>query len=121
MSIVIERRNIDRKAIDTLSGLSPLLARIYSSRGIEHADQLKNGLDRLLSPHQLKGVEAAVARLIKALSQQQRILVVADFDADGATSTALCILSLRLYVSAYCITSWTRSQKGKHFMSQFFF
>ncbi|MCF6217899.1 MAG: single-stranded-DNA-specific exonuclease RecJ [Gammaproteobacteria bacterium] len=74
----------------------PLLARIYAARGITHPNQLDNGLNQLLAPALLKGVDGAVARLQQALDQQQRILVVADFDCDGATACAVALRGLAM-------------------------
>ena len=91
--MVIEPRPISENA--TLEGdLHPLLKRIYQARNISDANQLDYGLNRLLPYQQLKNIDEAVALLSQALKQQQRILIVADFDADGATSCALAIRGL---------------------------
>ena len=78
-----------------LEGLHPLLARIYRHRGVTSALELDYRLERLPSPDTLKGLPAALDLLETALVQQRRILVVGDFDADGATSTALALRGLR--------------------------
>lgn len=78
-----------------LSALSPVLARLYAARGVAHPDELDLKLSRLLPAHTLRGLDAALDRLEAALDQQQRMLIVGDFDADGATSTALMVLALR--------------------------
>lgn len=75
--------------------LHPVLARIYAARNVTSAEELDTGLDGLLPPGTLPGIEAAVERLVTALQQQQRICVIGDFDADGATSTALMVSILR--------------------------
>ncbi len=75
--------------------LSPLLARLYAARGIVSATQLELKLQGLIPAQQLKGLNEAVTLLDRAIEQQQRILIVGDFDADGATSTALMVLALR--------------------------
>lgn len=75
-------------------GLSPLLQRIYAARGIASAQQLDLSLKHLLPP-QFLGLDAALDLLQQALVQQQRILIVGDFDADGATSSALAVRLLR--------------------------
>ena len=72
-----------------------LLDRIFSARGIEHPSQLERGLANLLSPADLPDIDIAAARLADAVEQNQKILIVGDFDADGATSVALCVLALR--------------------------
>lgn len=73
---------------------SSVLNRVYSHRGIEDATELDYRLHQLLPYNQLKGIDTAVNLLVEALQQQQRILVVGDFDADGATSSALSKLVL---------------------------
>lgn len=72
-----------------------LLDRIFSARGIDDPSQLERGLANLLSPADLPEIDVAAARLADAIEQNQNILIVGDFDADGATSVALCLLALR--------------------------
>lgn len=79
-----------------LSTLHPVLQRLYSARGILSPDQLDYGLNNLLSPN-LKGLSQATALLCTALDEQQKILIVGDFDADGATSTALAVRCLNAF------------------------
>jgi single-stranded-DNA-specific exonuclease len=74
--------------------LHPVLRRVYAARGISCTDELDLSLDRLLPVGSLDGVEAA-ARLLAAHQRQGRVLVVGDFDADGATSSALVVRALR--------------------------
>ncbi|HEY4128193.1 MAG TPA: single-stranded-DNA-specific exonuclease RecJ [Gammaproteobacteria bacterium] len=91
----IERRLVpDVQLPDTLH---PLLRRLYAARGIVDATALDLALAALADYRQLGGMDAAVAMLAKALAGQQRILVVGDFDADGATSTALLVRVLRRF------------------------
>lgn len=78
-----------------LSSYPPLWQRIYAARGIEKIEQLDKKLQSLLSYTTLTDIEKATARLETALHLQQRILIIGDFDADGATSTALAIAALR--------------------------
>ncbi|MGX9418532.1 single-stranded-DNA-specific exonuclease RecJ [Vibrio sp. RC27] len=73
-----------------------LLRQIYSSRGVENEQQLDNGVRSLHSYQKLHGIDRAVELLFEAIKQQQRIIVVGDFDADGATSSALSVLALRM-------------------------
>ncbi|RLA20660.1 MAG: single-stranded-DNA-specific exonuclease RecJ [Gammaproteobacteria bacterium] len=75
--------------------LHPLLRRIYLARSIQSQDLLNNSLTQLPSPKEMKGMEGAVNLLLIALEKRQKILVVADFDADGATSCAVTLLGLR--------------------------
>ena len=71
------------------------LRQIYASRGITHVDELNRSASSLLAPQGLKDLPQALALLTDALQQQQRIIIVGDFDCDGATSTALMTLALR--------------------------
>jgi len=80
-----------------LKRLHPVLARIYAGRGLKSDAELSRGLDKLLPDAQLKGVEAAVDRLVEALEQQQSVLILGDFDCDGATSTATTYLALNQF------------------------
>lgn len=79
----------------TLTGVPPLLARLFHSRGIESDDDLDMSLSRLLAPDLFKNINNATDLLKIAVMENQRILIIGDFDADGATSTALMLLALR--------------------------
>ncbi len=74
----------------------PLLRRIFLARGIYSADDLDRGLDKLPSPWLLSGMDNMVAYLLTAIQGQENITIVADFDADGATSCALAVKGLQL-------------------------
>ncbi len=74
--------------------LHPVLRRIYRARQVGAAAELDCALERLLPPMLLRGMDHAVALLDQALRQQRRILIVADFDADGATSCAVMVRAL---------------------------
>ena len=74
--------------------LDPLLKRIYQARGINDSAALERKLTCLPAPAAMQGIPAAVQLLVRALSEQQRVLIVGDFDADGATSSALMVLAL---------------------------
>ena len=91
-------RRIERRPIPDVQlpeSLHPLLRRLYATRGIADASALDLALTALADYRQLSGMETAVQLLAGALEQQLRILVVGDFDADGATSTALLVRALR--------------------------
>jgi len=75
--------------------LHPVLRRVYSARNITTDTDLDNRLACLHSPSELKDISSAVTLLAGALSRQERILVIGDFDADGATSSALMVSALR--------------------------
>ena len=76
--------------------LHPVLQRIYRHRGVSRAEQLDYSLQRLLPLDSLKGLDDAVQILLDAVQQNSTILIVGDFDADGATSSALGMRALRL-------------------------
>lgn len=76
--------------------IHPILARIYAARGLSSAVELDRSLAKLPSPWLLSGMTEMVAHLITAINAQQRITIVADYDADGATSCAVAIQGLRL-------------------------
>ena len=89
------RRYVTDESSALLHDLPPVLARVYRHRGVCSADELNYSLARLPAPDLLKGLPEAIALLVAALQQQQHILVVGDFDADGATSTAVALRGLR--------------------------
>lgn len=90
----LRRREVD-ESISLPEDLSPLLRRLYASRGVKTPDDLQRGLKGMLHWRDLTGVEKAVEMLHDAFERNLRIMVVGDFDADGATSTALSVLALR--------------------------
>ncbi|WP_312467875.1 single-stranded-DNA-specific exonuclease RecJ [Pseudescherichia sp.] len=90
----LRRRTVD-EAADLPGNLPPLLRRLYASRGVSSAGELERSVRGMLPWQQLSGIDKAVALLYRALQEELRIVVVGDFDADGATSTALSVLALR--------------------------
>lgn len=76
---------------------NPLLNRIYQGRGISSAHELDLSLAGLHHPSQLAHIDEATRLLLDSYHRQDRIVIVGDFDADGATSTALAILALRQF------------------------
>ena len=81
--------------VDRLPDMPPLLARIYAARGVVEAADVDHGLSGLHAPDALPDIERAGQRLAHAVMEDERILVVGDFDADGATSVALALTLLR--------------------------
>lgn len=75
--------------------LPPLLRRLYASRGVRSARELERSVKGMLPWQQLNGIDNAVEILYNAFREGTRIIVVGDFDADGATSTALSVLGMR--------------------------
>ncbi|GGA90697.1 ssDNA exonuclease RecJ [Neiella marina] len=94
-SITLQRRSVAECALP--ESIHPVLRRIYQARGIVSADQLDHSASRLHHVRSLAGIERAVELLAVALKNNERITIVGDFDADGATSTALCVLALRRF------------------------
>ena len=87
------RRTASDDALAAFPDLPPLLARLYASRGLSGSRETQLGLDALPAPTML-GLDAAVSALEAAIAQRQKLLIVGDFDCDGATSTTLAILGL---------------------------
>lgn len=75
--------------------LHPVLRRVYAARGVTEPDGLELGLKDLHTDAGLPDLERAVVLLAEAIAEDHRILIVGDFDADGATATAVCVLALR--------------------------
>ena len=78
-------------------GIHPLLARLYAARGIKSADELDTSLAKLIPPAQMKGAIEAGQLLADSIAAKQRILIVADYDCDGATACALGLRGLRMF------------------------
>jgi len=77
------------------AGIAPVLARIYAARGVCSPAELDLDFAGLPSWDALKGIDAAAARLVRAIDRGERVLIVADYDADGATACAVGVLGLR--------------------------
>ncbi len=77
------------------SGLSPLLQRLYANRGVTSREDTELALKGLLPPSALRGVKEAADLLADAIEGEARVVIVGDFDADGATSSALAVSVLR--------------------------
>lgn len=96
----MDKRIVRRKAREDISGLEnfhPLLQRIYRARNIQTSDDLDRELTGLPSYSDLLQMDRVAERLAVALKEQQRILIVGDFDADGATSTAVAVKALQSF------------------------
>jgi len=78
------------------AGVHPLLARLYAARGVCAKEELDDALARLLPPTALHGAQQAAAVLADAIAAHQRLVVVADYDCDGATACAVAVRGLRL-------------------------
>ena len=81
--------------VEPLPGIHPVLQRVYRARGVRSSRELEYELGGLVSPERLDGAADAARLMADALESDRRILVVGDFDCDGATSVALSQLALR--------------------------
>ncbi|MDH5343630.1 MAG: single-stranded-DNA-specific exonuclease RecJ [Betaproteobacteria bacterium] len=93
----IVTREVDAAAVAQLvaGGLTPFMARIYAARGIIRTEQLTPDLSRLIPPAQLLHVNTMAALLADAIAEGKNLLIVADYDADGATACAVGLRALR--------------------------
>ena len=91
----IIRRPYTESAALANFGLDPVLNRIYSARHVSNPVELDCSLKYLLPPTGLSGIDAAAELLADAVQADARVVIVGDFDADGATSSALAVLALR--------------------------
>ena len=97
MSIAFARRAIPPAALVlAAAGMPGVLARIYAARGITSLVELDHGFSALPSPDGLLGIGAAAERLTHAIRARERIVIVADYDADGATACAVGVRGLRM-------------------------
>lgn len=76
------------------TGIAPLLARIYAARGIENTSELDTDIQHLLPFKQLMNAEKMASLLADAIADKKKILIVADYDADGATACAVGVRGL---------------------------
>jgi single-stranded-DNA-specific exonuclease len=97
-TIRIAQRDIPPRATWVLqeAGVHPLLARLYAARGVRGGDELDTRSAVLLSPTQLKGTTEAACLLADAIAAKKRLLIVADYDCDGATACAVGLRALRM-------------------------
>ncbi len=96
------------------AGVHPLLARLFAGRGVRTADELDDGLARLLPPTELLGVQAAARLLADVVTKRQRVCVVADYDCDGATACAVALRGLRLLGAAEGTLSYVVPDRAVH-------
>lgn len=97
MALKIKRKTNAEPSVQIKPGLHPVLNRVYQNRGITSADELEFGLDRLVNFDDLKGIQTAAELLEESIRQRKSILIIGDFDADGATSTALAMRALKSF------------------------
>lgn len=92
----IERRTVAATDVDWPTEIHPVLRRVYAARGVASPADIEHKLTGLLSPQALGGIERACELLEAAIREDARIVVVGDFDCDGATGTAVAVRGLRL-------------------------
>ncbi len=87
--------NTEAAALLEAHGIAPLFARLYAARGIASTEDASFKLSLLPPPSSMKGIDAVVERLILAIEKQEQMVIVADYDADGATACAIGLRGLR--------------------------
>jgi single-stranded-DNA-specific exonuclease len=94
----IQVREVPPRSVWALqqAGIHPLLAQLYAARGVHSADELDDGLGRLLPPSSLRGALEAATLLADVMAAGKKICVVADYDCDGATACAVALRGLKL-------------------------
>ena len=91
----IVRRSVPETASElTAAGVHPVLARIFAARGVASPDELACELTTLPRFASMKGIDAAAARLADAILHREKVVIVADYDADGATACAVAVRGL---------------------------
>ena len=91
-------RSIPQRDTDRLiqHGIHPVLARLYTSRGLREVDQLSSELSAMIAPSNLLHIDAAAIFLADAIAAQKKMVIVADYDCDGATACAVGLRGLRM-------------------------
>lgn len=95
----IKQRPVSQEAAQQLqaAGLSPLMSRLFAARGVVDVDQIAVNLSNLLPPHSLANNQAMAKLLADAIQANKKLLVIGDYDADGATATAVAVKGLRAF------------------------
>jgi single-stranded-DNA-specific exonuclease len=98
MTLIVER-NVPVKAAQHLesAGVLPLMARLLAARGVDEFSKLGANLSNLIPPHLLTNNQAMAKLLADAIVANKKLLVIGDYDADGATATAVAIKGLRAF------------------------
>ncbi|MFZ9495928.1 MAG: single-stranded-DNA-specific exonuclease RecJ [Candidatus Methylopumilus sp.] len=94
----IKSKKVDHAALDMLvnSGLNPHLAKFYSARGIKHIDDATLSIEKIIPPEALTNNTLMASILADAILENQKILIIGDYDTDGATSTAVGVRALKM-------------------------
>lgn len=93
----IKQRQFDEKIVNELiaQGENPLLARLYAARGVTSKNELETSLSQIIPPEQLTNSAEMAKLLANAIEQNKKLLVIGDYDADGATATAVAVKGLK--------------------------
>ena len=94
--IEFRRRSAVAAEGDWPAHMHPVLRRVLAARGIRAAGEIEHRLGNMAAPAMLGGIDAACALLTRAIRESRRIVVVGDFDCDGATGTAVAVRGLRM-------------------------
>lgn len=96
---VIKQRAVSQTAAEYLqnAGLSPLMSRLFAARGVVDVAQVAVNLGNLLPPHSLTNNQDMAKLLADAIQTNKKLLVIGDYDADGATATAVAVKGLRAF------------------------
>ena len=95
MKQLIER-SYDEGELQNLGGLHPVFKRVLASRGISSPDQIDYQLGKILAPASIRNISEAAELLANYVQEEKQVVIFGDYDADGATSTALCVRALNL-------------------------
>ncbi|MCF6319421.1 MAG: single-stranded-DNA-specific exonuclease RecJ [Proteobacteria bacterium] len=95
--VKIKRREVPNLNPFEKTGFSPLIQRLYLSRGITQLEQIQYKLSNLHTAKKLSGIKTAASIVIDAINDNKKIVIVGDFDADGATATALCLRAIKAF------------------------
>ena len=96
--VVKERpRDASRIAALTAQGIHPVLAQLFAARDIASAEEAHTGLDGLCAPHELRHAQDAARWLLEAIERNEKLLIIADYDADGATACAVAVRGLKRF------------------------
>ncbi|MCB1605314.1 MAG: DHH family phosphoesterase, partial [Xanthomonadales bacterium] len=95
--IQIKRREVPETNNLEGLGLSKLIQRLYLSRGITEPSQINYKLQNLLHSSKLSNIKKAAGIVVSCIQKNEKIVIVGDFDADGATATALSIRAIKAF------------------------
>ena len=112
----IHTRDVPPRTVFALeqAGVHPLLARLFAARGVRSADELDDAMAQLLPPSTLRGSAEAARLLADAIAANQRIVVVADYDCDGATACAVALRGLQMLGASSARLSYVVPDRQLH-------